>query len=54
MFLAAVQKFGAGIITSGLAVCRLSNSVVFVSLLVATELNPFSREKTTLGLKNIT
>ncbi len=54
MFLAVVQKFGAGLITSDLARYGLGNGVVFVSLLIATELNPFSREKTTLGLKNVT
>jgi F-type H+-transporting ATPase subunit c len=44
MLLAAAQKVGAGLSTSGLAGCGLGIGVVFGSLLVASALNPFIRD----------
>ncbi len=41
MFLAAAQKFGVGLITSGLARCELGTGVAFGSLLVTSALNSF-------------
>jgi F0F1-type ATP synthase membrane subunit c/vacuolar-type H+-ATPase subunit K len=44
MLLAAAQKVGAGLSTSGLAGCGLGIGVVFAGLLISSALNPFLRD----------
>jgi F-type H+-transporting ATPase subunit c len=44
MLLAAAQKMGAGLSTSGLAGCGLGIGVVFAGLLISSALNPFLRD----------
>jgi F0F1-type ATP synthase membrane subunit c/vacuolar-type H+-ATPase subunit K len=44
MLLAAAQKLGAGLSTSGLAGCGLGIGVVFAALLISSASNPFLRD----------
>jgi len=44
MLLAASQKIGAGLSTSGLAGCGAGIGIVFGSLLISNALNPFLRD----------
>jgi len=44
MLLAASQKIGAGLSTSGLAGCGLGIGVVFAGLLISSSFNPFLRD----------
>lgn len=44
MLVAASQKIGAGLSTSGLAGCGLGIGVVFAALLIASAVNPFVRD----------